>query len=456
MNRKSLIIAHIKERLSSLEELGKIYSEEKTNELAEKLANSDKTLNEIFTLIDNKFSNQVRKIKHNSNLASLKDYYLSRIDKLKKGNNCYLLSYDQGVKIIEQAYLKEESTINAYTKLVTYNNSKKGIKKDNSISNDYDLIMSDIAYLLKLEYAKTYRIFNESMEPIGVLNLSFEKKNERFLNMEEALHFIKEESSKFTLTQELLEYHDQHIKRGLRISHSDEELLSNIEYVFKLFSSLPDITDENIAKLKHDYLNMKVFELLTNSINNNLSNFGIIVNKTNLTYTYRLSPAYNKHIVELPTISPNQVICNFFVADKKELLSMLINHYYTDIKELLSLITKNEDTLIPIINQVIKEHLEYTEYTKYYKAINNNINMIIDLVNKKKALVPDTKEDIDRNMDNDILYNNRIAPFIEAEEAEEYFENKGGTILIAIIVAVLFITIAIIGLAIYSISKMNM
>ena len=84
MNRKSLIIAHIKERLVSLTELGKLYSEEKINTLADKLATSDKTLNEIFTLIDNKFSNQIRKIKHDNNLVSLRDYYLSRIEHLKK------------------------------------------------------------------------------------------------------------------------------------------------------------------------------------------------------------------------------------------------------------------------------------------------------------------------------------------------------------------------------------
>jgi len=84
MNRKELIIKHIKDRIASLEELGKVYSEEKIESLAENLANSDKTLTEINTLIDNKFSNQIRKINHNNYLASLKEYYLSKIEKLKK------------------------------------------------------------------------------------------------------------------------------------------------------------------------------------------------------------------------------------------------------------------------------------------------------------------------------------------------------------------------------------
>ena len=110
MDRKQLIIAHIKERLNTLEELGKEYSEEKINTLAENLSSSDKTLTEVCTLIDNKFSNQVRKINHNKYLASLKEYYLASIDKLKKGNNCYLLSYEQGVKVLEQAYISDNES----------------------------------------------------------------------------------------------------------------------------------------------------------------------------------------------------------------------------------------------------------------------------------------------------------------------------------------------------------
>lgn len=455
MNRKELIINHIKDRLNSLEELGQVYSEEKINSLAENLANSDKTLTEINTLIDNKFSNQVRKINHNNNLASLKEYYLSQIDKLKKGNNCYLLSYDQGVKILEQAYIEEIESVNPYLKLVNVNNEKQGYKKENSINNDYELIMSDIAYLLNIDYAHTYRIFDEKMNPTGIVNISFVEKNERFLNLEEALRFVKEESPKFNQTQELLEYHDKNIKYGLKEAKTTE-YKNNIEYVFKLFACLPDITTENIEQLKRDYLNMKVFELLTNSLNNNLSNIGIMVNKTKLTYTYRLSPSYNKYVVDLPSIDRTKTICNFFIVDKKALLNTLVENYYSYIKELLSLIYNNKDTLLPIIIQVIKEHLEYTEYSKYNKLVTENINMISEVVLNKKTKTPDTKEDIAKNEDNNILYNNRVSPFVDNYVSDEYEEEKGSTVLLAVVTIVLFATIGIILLAVYAVSKMNM
>ena len=52
--------------------------------------------------------------------------------------------------------------------------------------------------------------------------------------------------------------------------------MRRLYYVLKIFKALPDITKENYEELKKSYLRLKIFELLTNSINNNLSNVGII------------------------------------------------------------------------------------------------------------------------------------------------------------------------------------
>lgn len=454
--KRQQIINHINNRITNLTELGKVYSEEKINTLADKLLSTNKPLTEIYTLIDNKFSYQARKLSHNQYLASLQKYYLSSIDKLSKGNNCYLLSYDQGLKVLEQAYIAPIKEVNPYLKLVNVNNSTKGYKKENSINNDYELIMSDIAYLLKIDYAKTYRIFDKDMEPQGIVNITFEKENERFLNLEEALRFIKEESPKFTLTQELLNYHDRNIKFGLQEAKKKEQYKENLEYVIKLFQALPDITEENVEELKHDYLNMKVFELLTNSLNNNLSNIGIIVNKETTRYTYKLTPSYNKYTIEVSSLGLDKTICNFFIVEKKELLSTLIANYYRYIKELLSLIVNNQKTLLPIIGQVVKEHLEFEEYNKYYNLVEENLKMITELVTEKKKLTPDTIEEENINNENTMLYNNRIVPFMDNYVSDDEEPNKGSIVLTAIVTFILFTTIAVILLAIYAVSKMNM
>ena len=76
VNRVEEIKKLINDKLKNLKELGKDYSEEKITALATNLASTNKTIEEISILIDNKFSNQIRKVSHNNHLASLKEYYI--------------------------------------------------------------------------------------------------------------------------------------------------------------------------------------------------------------------------------------------------------------------------------------------------------------------------------------------------------------------------------------------
>ena len=455
MDNKQLIKDHIKLRLSSLEALGKLYSAEKIEKLATKLATLPKSIDEIKVLIDNKFSNEVRKINHNNHLATLKEYYLSSIEKLKKGNNCYLLSYDKGVKILEQAEVTPVKDINPFLKEVTINKTKKGYKKENSVNNDYELIMSDIAYLLEIPYAKTYRVFDEQMNPQGVINESFEMKDSRFLNMEEILQFIIEESPKFTIKSELIEYHDRHYN-GLDRITDNQTYKTNLEYVFSLFKALPGITATNLAELRKQYINMKIFELLTNSLNNTLVNTGIIINTKEKKYTYQLSPSYNKYVTDLKTLKENETICNFFIVDKRNLLITILTNYYKESKDILTLIANNKETITVLINNILKEHLEYEEYTKYYKVVKENVEMLIEEINARKTQVPDTEEDKKIYKENDTAYNNRIAPFIDNYGTDELDADKGSVALVVIVAIVLLVTVLTIGAVLLAVSRMDM
>lgn len=456
-DKKKIVIEYIKKRLKELKELNKKYSEEKIEKLADNLINTNKPLEELYALIDNKFSYQARKISHNNHLSSLREYYLAQIDSLKKGNNCYLLSYEQGGKVLEQAYLEDKTILNPNLTMVTINNRKIGYKKGNSIQNDYELIMSDMAYLLGIKYAKTYRIFSKEMEPIGILNEALASNKETFLNFEETLQFIKEESNKFTLKNNLITYHDKLVKKGLQRVKTNKDYQDNMEYVLKLFTALPDITEENITKLQKDYLNLKIFEILSNSLNNKLTHYGIIVNKIDKKYTYSLAPTFNKSTTKLPNIKDEETICNFFIVSKKELLHTLITKYYKEVKELCTLIIENKKTLLALIEQLTKEHLEFEEYKKYVNVLNNNYKMIEEELSFKKSVSPDSEEDKRQYILNNNDYNYRICPYLDNYDYQAFdnAEDKGSVALTVAVVAVMIITLAIVAVAIYAISNVE-
>lgn len=456
MENREYLINYIKEKLVEFKELGKEYSDEKIYKLVDKLLGTNKTLEEITMLIDNKFSRQLRKINHNKQLTSLKEYYISSIDKLKKGNNYYLLSYDQGIKILEQASIEEEKEIEKGITQVKIGKNKKGHKKINSTNNDYELISSDIAYLLDIPYAKTYRMFDSEMNPCGILNESFVYENERFLTLEETLQYIKEESPSFILKSELQEYHDRNVKKGIRRTKDTKEIKDNIEYVFKIFKALPDITDKNYNDLKTTYLNIKLFELLTNSLDNTLDNIGIIVNKSKKKYTYKIAPIYNKCSTKIDKLHNNECICNFYIVDKKDLTHIIISNYYKYVKVLASLIVDNKKKLTSIINQLIKEHLDFESYDEYQKLIENNIEMITEDLLLKKLVSPDNEEDDKVYNENNEKFIERIKPYIERVKIDEILDERGSTALVIVVGTVLVITIVLVLLAIIAISKVEM
>lgn len=458
-DKKSIIIRYIKERLKKLEELDKKYSAEKIEKLADNLISTNKPLEELYALIDNKFSYQARKISHNNHLAKLKEYYLENIEKLKKGNNCYLLSYEQGGKVLEQAYVEEKKEISLNLSIASINNEKLGYKKPNNKYNDYELIMSDIAYLLNINYAKTYRMFDENMNPIGILNEAFASKNERFLNFEEVFKFIKEESPTFNLKNELINFHDKQIKKGLIKIPNKNKYKENLEYVINLFKALPDITEENIKELKKEYLNLKIFELFTNSLDNNLTNYGIVISKDKNLYKYRLAPTFNKYKTNMEELTDKETICNFYIVSKTDLLHTIITTYYNETKELFTLIVENKETLIPLIELLIKEHLEYEEYKNYFKVINSNMKMFEEELAFKKAVSPDTEEDKKVYLKNNNSYMYHISPYLQNydyDAFDEEIENKGSVALVVAVAVVMIITLLIIGVAIYAISKVEM
>ena len=106
--------------------------------------------------------------------------------------------------------------------------------------------MSDIAYLLDIDYAKTYRIFDKDMLPKGIININFEEENERFLTLEEALKYIEEESSSFTLTQTLKENVKLDTKEVLDIMAQKKGELINL-----LLDTIKDLSKECDCECHH-------------------------------------------------------------------------------------------------------------------------------------------------------------------------------------------------------------
>ena len=110
--------------------------------------------------------------------------------------------------------------------------------------------------------------------------------------------------------------------------------------------------------------------------------------------------------------------------------------------------------------------LEEIEDTYYGKILNDTIETVIisdesigtvEEVTCKKGVSPDTIEDKKLYKENNEEYSYRIAPFVDNYVVEDVNANeKGSTVLLAVVTIVLFVTIAVILAAIYAVSKVQM
>jgi len=85
------------------------------------------------------------------------------------------------------------------------------------------------------------------------------------------------------------------------------------------------------------------------------------------------------------------------------------------------------------------------------------MELITEEVFCKKGVSPDTVEDKKIYQEANQEYEYRIAPFVDNYVVEDVDANeKGSTVLLAIVTIVLFVTIAVILAAIYAVSKVQM
>ena len=77
----------------------------------------------------------------------------------------------------------------------------------------------------------------------------------------------------------------------------------------------------------------------------------------------------------------------------------------------------------------------------------------------KKAVSPDTEEDKKVYLKNNNSYMYHISPYLQNydyDAFDEEIENKGSVALVVAVAVVMIITLLIIGVAIYAISKVEM
>lgn len=331
-------------------------------------------------------------------LNSIADYYSwqNKVDQaiknappLQANQNYYIRTYDEKSNIVLQGVNIEKisdtnSGINQIEK-VLIDNKYKAYKKVNRVDvadNDLEIAICQIGNLLNVSGAEEYTVYNSHLEKDSIISRSVAETDYEeyydFTSLNARVEkYIKEGKIK---NSKITNYQD------FQFQNKKEDYIKIIDRSIQILKSLPMISQKDIKEIEKSYFNMIIFGYITNQVDRNLNNYGIICNKK--TKEYRFAPLFDNSIITLPNLEENQCSFNGYICDRNKLIDCLFDNYYEDIKEKITYIIDNKTRLIKIIDIISKQNLDLTNYNKLMEKIIKNISYLEQKYQEKNNIVP--------------------------------------------------------------------
>lgn len=330
-------------------------------------------------------------------INSLADYYnwQNKVEKaineappLQPNQNYYIRTYDEKSNIILQGVNIEKisdttSGVNKVEKVLIDNKYKAYKKKDivDVADNDLEIVICQIGNLLNVSGAEEYTVYNANKEKDSIISRSVaDTEYEEFYDFTSLYikvnKYIKEGKIKHSKVSDYEEF---------KFSNSKEDYIKVIEKSIQIIRSLPMISQKDIRSIKAAYFDMMIFGYITNQVDRNLNNYGLICNKK--TKEYRFAPLFDNSIISLPNLDENQCSFNGYICSRNKLIDCLFENYYEDIKEKVTYIVNNKTRLIQIIDIIAKQNLDIKSYNLLMEKIIKNISYIEEKYLEKNNII---------------------------------------------------------------------
>ena len=407
MSREAAIRALLLDKINMLfETTGVEISPSQFQGLYEHYLSSSATTTQIAEDIEQRFAAKLAYFNHEQHRAAVIENYKNGVNPLTDKQNYYLVSYNlDGQKVIKPAKVEasnEDLDPNQPKRVMIDDNPQRmaqHITNNQGVGylDDLTMIYNQIGFLLDINLAKTHRVFNDKMEPQGLLIEDFPVgANERFFTFLELAKIVINNSTNEVIKSRLMEYlkmQNQLNPNEVNYRNTPELYRAEIEFILDVILGLPQITPQNQNGLKKEFLAMKIMEIFSGSIDNTAATYGIIVNSGNKPYNYRFGALYDQTLATQAEVTSEPQHLNNFLVNKRELFRMLVTFYYPLIKTKVKMILANKDDLLAAINSIAQDFLDYGVFQEYKQIVNNNYQMMAEETVRKRELDNSTLEE---------------------------------------------------------------
>ena len=259
-----------------------------------------------------------------------------------------------------------------------------------SYKDDLDIINSEIADLLDISATKVYRVeTNTNMN--GIVNINTKTKEENQVNLDSLVNslikLVKEKN--VTLTSWLKDYFSLPKTDANLLLNSEKDIVSVIEMTVNTLNVLFKLSNDELEKLRKDYIKMIFFDLLSNNVNRSFNTYSVITT-SNMKFL-RLSPIYDYNN-DLDNNS--YYLLNNQYIDKNAIISCLYHKYYHYIKTISKGLTDNHSLYMESIYLIIENNINGIYAKQIKDNYKNNIDAIKSLENMHSRNYTESKLDL--------------------------------------------------------------
>lgn len=284
--------------------------------------------------------------------------------------------------VIEKTHIGEED-LNRPMHVLVNNHIKGYLKmKDNNLVDDADLAISQIGKLLNVFVTDIYRI-EDNKHNQGILSVDI--MNEDTLESKTIGSIINKHYGK-VLNQD---HYSSWVKELMSLPDSGKEtplqdelsLKTLIELGFTIiFEEYPNMSDKEKKSYKQNYFKMLVFDFLTNQLDRNSENFGILILKDK---RIQFAPLYdNGCVVDYEHLNENSARFMMKICDKKAFIQVLFKYYFDEIKDFIEKMIGSKEIQAKIEN-IIDVYLDENDALWYKGIIDLNLKTLKKLYIEK-------------------------------------------------------------------------
>ncbi|MBR6505009.1 MAG: hypothetical protein IKT41_04815 [Clostridia bacterium] len=276
-----------------------------------------------------------------------------------------------------------------------YFDGKFGFLKDStytskSVLDKYEYIICQLGKMLGIKMAETYKVYFDN-NFAGIISESVLDNNTEKMFLAIDIDTLIQNPDKDLIAY--INYIKQLYTTNNQVFHRTNgdtwniptiDKDEDINTVIELFPNLIKRLESNPIKqneIIQDYYNMIMLDIITNNVDRNSNNYGLILDKDN---HFRFAGLFDNSTTYIPGLPSTKRRINGFMIDRDKLLTVLFKKHYHDIENITKSCSENKSELIDYIRKLCNQNLEHDEANTFLMPITQNLLTICNYQKTKE------------------------------------------------------------------------